>query len=99
MVTKNSPEPGNGVLSMVNANNEDDHSRMRRVFNNAFSDKALRQQEPLVRSYTDLLIQRIHEHAAEGKSMEVVTWYSECYVVSTLMQTILKRERNRLYDV
>lgn len=44
-----------GVDSIVTAPDAD-HSRLRRVLSHAFSDKALREQEPLVQSYIDNLI-------------------------------------------
>jgi hypothetical protein len=49
---------------------------MRRNLSHAFSDKALRGQESIIQSYVDLLVQRIGEHAAENKDMDIMTWYS-----------------------
>lgn len=39
----------------------DNHSRVRRLFSPAFSDRALKQQEPLFRKYADLLVYKIGE--------------------------------------
>jgi hypothetical protein len=50
---------------------------MRRNLAHAFSDKALRGQESLIQSYVDLLVQRMGEHAAQAKHMDIMTWYSE----------------------
>jgi hypothetical protein len=50
---------------------------MRRNLAHAFSDKALRGQESLIQSYVDLLVQRMGEHAAQGKDIDIMTWYSE----------------------
>ena len=50
---------------------------MRRNLSHAFSDKALRQQEPLIQSYVDLLVHRIGEQVAEGKEVDITRWYSK----------------------
>lgn len=69
------PLPVNGVRSIISTD-EETHSRMRRNFSHLFSEKALRQQEPLIRSYVDLLVQRMSEHASQGKTMDFVRWYN-----------------------
>jgi cytochrome P450 len=51
-----------------------DHSRYRRLLAHAFSEKALREQEPLIKSYIDLLISKLHENAA--KPQDMVAWYN-----------------------
>lgn len=37
------------------------HGRMRKIFNPAFSDRALKQQEPLFVKYADLLVTKVKE--------------------------------------
>ncbi|KAI4111710.1 MAG: hypothetical protein LQ345_006702 [Seirophora villosa] len=44
-----------GIENIVTANDAD-HSRIRRLLSHAFSDKALREQEPLIKGYIDSLI-------------------------------------------
>ncbi|KXH54221.1 hypothetical protein CSAL01_02283 [Colletotrichum salicis] len=61
-----SVQPVNGVPSMLTANTED-HFRVRRLFSPAFSERALRQQEPLFRKYVDLLMYKIREVGKEGE--------------------------------
>lgn len=68
-------KPVNNVYSVLMAN-EADHSRMRRNLAHAFSDKALRSQEPLIMSYIDLLIQRLKEHAEKGLKVDIMRWYN-----------------------
>jgi cytochrome P450 len=46
----------------------------RRNFSPAFSDKALREQEPIMKKYFDLLIQRLHENWV--KPVDIVQWYN-----------------------
>ncbi|ORX98759.1 cytochrome P450 [Clohesyomyces aquaticus] len=52
--------PVNGVPGLISARDED-HPRMRRIFNPAFSDRALKQQEPLFLKYADLLVAKLRE--------------------------------------
>ncbi|KAH8659808.1 cytochrome P450 [Xylariales sp. PMI_506] len=58
------------------SSNAQDHFRYRRAMLPAFSDKALVQQEPLMKVYIDLLIQRLHEVAGSGKWANMVRWYN-----------------------
>lgn len=69
------PKPPNGVWSIITST-EADHSRLRRNLSHAFSDKALRGQEPLVMSYVNLLIHKLSEHAEAGKSVDIMRWYN-----------------------
>jgi cytochrome P450 len=69
------PKPVNGVWSLLPAD-EANHSRMRRNLSHAFSDKALREQEPLIQKYVDLLVHRLGEHAAESKPVDIMRWYN-----------------------
>ncbi|CAH0052407.1 unnamed protein product [Clonostachys solani] len=61
-----SVQPINGVPSMLTTNTEN-HTRVRRLFSPAFSERALKQQEPLFRKYASLLIHKIAEVGDEGK--------------------------------
>lgn len=64
--------PGQSV-DLVRANDAD-HARHRRLLSHAFSAKALDDQQPIVLSYVDLLIQRLRENAARPQDM--VAWYN-----------------------
>lgn len=68
--------PPNGVASLLTAG-RDDHTRMRRVLGHAFSDRASREQEPIVESYVDILIKRLHEQVdgSEGGKVDVSKWF------------------------
>ncbi|KAF2797408.1 cytochrome P450 [Melanomma pulvis-pyrius CBS 109.77] len=50
----------NGSYTLINAPDAD-HTRMRRIFTPAFSDRALKQQEPLFLKYVDLLVSKLKE--------------------------------------
>ncbi|XP_014554304.1 hypothetical protein COCVIDRAFT_105299 [Bipolaris victoriae FI3] len=55
------PAP-NGIPSILSARNEH-HASIRRLLAPAFSDTALKQQEPIVRGYVDLLISKLLKRA------------------------------------
>lgn len=53
------------------------HSRFRRLLAHAFSEKAMRQQDPTIKNYVDLLIQRLHENCKDGAvPLNMVSWYN-----------------------
>ncbi|KAJ8117026.1 hypothetical protein OPT61_g1678 [Boeremia exigua] len=52
------------------------HFRMRRAMLPAFSEKALAQQETLIRVYVDLLIQRLSECAQLDQPVNMTRWYN-----------------------
>ena len=68
----------NGVYSIHGANDAD-HARMRRLLAHAFSDKVLRQQEPIFQSYVNLLVRRLHEKVSTSASLvtaiDIGKWY------------------------
>lgn len=54
----------------------ENHRRFRQLFSPAFSDRALKKQEPLFQKYTDRLVATIDKVAAEGKPMDMVLMYN-----------------------
>ena len=70
--------PPEGVHNIITTPIDSEHSRMRRLLAHAFSEKALREQEPLVMSYVDMFIDKLHEQIAgpEGRQVDLVRWYS-----------------------
>ncbi|KAI1354177.1 isotrichodermin C-15 hydroxylase [Xylaria sp. FL0043] len=52
--------------SIINADREE-HSRFRRALSHGFSDAAMREQEPEIMKYVDLLIERLHQECDQGK--------------------------------
>lgn len=63
----------NGVHSILGANDAD-HSRIRRLLANAFSEKALHEQKPLLQKYVDLLIASVRVRAIAGESIDISDW-------------------------
>ncbi|KAI0120633.1 isotrichodermin C-15 hydroxylase [Xylariales sp. AK1849] len=62
--------------SIINAGREE-HQRLRRALAHGFSDTSMRQQEPLIVKYVDLLIQRLHDGCDGGKKAQnLEAWYN-----------------------
>ncbi|MCJ1284882.1 hypothetical protein MMC26_004219 [Xylographa opegraphella] len=62
-----------GIDSIITANDAD-HSRLRRILAHAFSDKALREQEPLLQTHVDAFVAGMRERA--GGPVDVTPWFS-----------------------
>lgn len=66
-----------GIESIVNANDAD-HRRLRRILAHAFSDKALREQEPLIQSHVDIFLEGLDQQVkgpSKGK-VNISLWYN-----------------------
>lgn len=62
--------------SILNADREE-HGRFRRALAHGFSDASMRQQEPMITKYVDLLLQRIHQECGGGsKPLNAEAWYN-----------------------
>ncbi|KAB8337298.1 hypothetical protein FH972_021599 [Carpinus fangiana] len=59
---------------LLNAHDAD-HSRFRRLLAHAFSEKALREQQPLLNGWVDKLIGRLHG-ASKEQTCDMVKWYN-----------------------
>ena len=62
--------PMNGAESLFTAAGET-HQRIRKTFINAFSDKALQEQMPIIESYTDSLMIRLRREIGKRPNREV----------------------------
>lgn len=62
--------------SLINAEDEADHDRIRWLMAPAFTPKAVEAQERTVQSYVDLLVQRLRERAAAKEDVDIVSWYN-----------------------
>lgn len=59
----------------LHVSSDADHTRMRRLIAHAFSEKALREQEPIMQQYSSLLISRLHEVTKGGGAINIKQWY------------------------
>jgi cytochrome P450 len=61
---------------IVNAGREE-HTLLRRTMAHGFSDRSMREQQPLIKSYIDLFIRRLREHGEGGnKAVDLAAWYN-----------------------
>lgn len=60
----------NGAYNLL-ANRDEDHSRVRKIFTPAFSDRALKQQEPLFLRYANKLVSKIREKIEEDPDNKI----------------------------
>ncbi|KAJ4389106.1 hypothetical protein N0V93_006568 [Gnomoniopsis smithogilvyi] len=62
--------------TIMNAPREE-HGRLRRQLAHGFSDRSLREQQPIIKRYIDMMVQRLHESCEAGsKSTDMVKWYN-----------------------
>lgn len=67
--------PANGVDHLVCAVDNASHSRQRRLLSHAFSEKALKDQEALIRGYVDTLITKLRTSVRDGTSVvDIKAW-------------------------
>ncbi|RMZ81755.1 hypothetical protein DV738_g1981, partial [Chaetothyriales sp. CBS 135597] len=52
------------------------HTRFRRTLAHAFSEKSLREQEPLLQKYVNLFIERLGDMADKGTPINMTAWYN-----------------------
>ena len=74
------PKDSGKAPSILNADDED-HARIRKAWSYGFSDKALKDQEPLITSHVDKLISRLRQQCdsqARGAILDIVKWYNFC---------------------
>jgi cytochrome P450 len=64
----------NSDPSIVSTDDHVNHARQRRLMSHAFSDKAVREQESIIKVYVDLLISKLGTVA--GKPINIVEWYN-----------------------
>ncbi|KAK3386377.1 cytochrome P450 [Sordaria brevicollis] len=69
--------PVEGVpTDIVNAGREE-HGLLRRTMAHGFSDRSMRDQQPLIKGYIDLLMRRLTENCDDGKkTVDLAAWYN-----------------------
>ncbi|KAK1140603.1 hypothetical protein N8T08_010240 [Aspergillus melleus] len=61
---------------MLLAADDANHSRQRRLLAHAFSDRALREQEPILQSYVDLLVLQLNNSVASNETVDLTKWFN-----------------------
>lgn len=68
-------KPVNGVHSIITADDAN-HSRQRKILSHAFSDRALKEQEPLLKHWVDLLIKKLQARADSSTKTDMLKFYN-----------------------
>jgi cytochrome P450 len=55
---------------------DENHSRQRRTLSHAFSQKALLEQESIIRGYVDLFVSKLEPFAVNGTPANMCDWFS-----------------------
>ncbi|KAL0933427.1 cytochrome p450 [Colletotrichum truncatum] len=64
------------IPSSIVSSNGRDHAVLRRQLSHGFSERGLREQQPLVMKYIDLFIRRLHENCTDQKLVDLLAWYN-----------------------
>ena len=67
--------PPGGVRDLLTASDAD-HRRYRTLVGHAFSDRALKEQQPIIDSHVDLLMQRLREVSKTGRPIDIHQWFN-----------------------
>ena len=67
-----------GEIKDIVTANDTDHARMRRSLNHGFSEKALREQEPLIQTYVDTLFSQIRTRVQDNgdRPVNMTNWFN-----------------------
>ncbi|TKA82885.1 hypothetical protein B0A55_01177 [Friedmanniomyces simplex] len=65
----------NGVDSIIIAEDAN-HTRQRKILSHAFSDKALKEQEPMLKHWTEKMKRKIGGRAAKGEKVDMLKMYN-----------------------
>ena len=72
--------PGKNAENLISAS-EPDHARFRKILAPAFSDKAVRDREPMIQGHVNLLVQRFYQkidgnHTGDGAIVDFLQWFN-----------------------
>ncbi|KAF8867033.1 putative cytochrome P450 monooxygenase [Acephala macrosclerotiorum] len=67
---------GKGAAPSIFNADKYNHPRVRKALSHAFSEKALRDQEPFVKPYVDLLVEKLKGVSSSGMPADMVEWYN-----------------------
>lgn len=71
---------GDLPTTVINAPREE-HGRLRKQLAHGFSDRSLREQQPIIKRYIDMLVQRLHENSTAGsETVDMVKCKRKAYL-------------------
>lgn len=65
----------NNAISIIIADDEN-HTRQRKILSHSFSDKALKEQEPLLKRWAELLRKKLSERANGEDKADMLRYYN-----------------------
>jgi averantin hydroxylase len=65
----------NGSENLLGAIGQDDHSRFQKLFTHAFSERGMREMQPRIQGFVDLMIQGMKEAACPNHA-DMLKWYN-----------------------
>lgn len=65
-----------GAIPNIIFSENADHARFRRALGHAFSEKAMAQQETLIRGYVNQLVEGLQDEAKQGRTVDMMMWYN-----------------------
>lgn len=69
------PDSFGSPVGIIRADNVA-HARQRKLVSHAFSDKALREQEQLLKGYAALLVRKLNEAIKKDDKVDIMSWYN-----------------------
>ncbi|TLD33692.1 hypothetical protein PspLS_00237 [Pyricularia sp. CBS 133598] len=67
--------PPNGAQGLVFVRDDAAHARIRRNFSHGFSDKAMREQGPLISGYFEALLDKMRSSERSNEPLNVMKWF------------------------
>ncbi|KAF6808212.1 cytochrome p450 [Colletotrichum musicola] len=67
--------PSATIPPTIVSSNGREHSILRRQLSHGFSERSLREQQPLIMRYVDLFVQRLRENCGSG-AVDMMAWYN-----------------------
>ncbi|TPX07064.1 uncharacterized protein E0L32_011052 [Thyridium curvatum] len=90
------PSSINGAQSLMTAGDEE-HSRQRKIMSHAFSERILREQEPLLKSWAAKMKTKMAERTATGQGINMVKFYN-CTTFDIMADLLFLQGLNLLED-
>ena len=91
-------------MKMATTPNEDDHARMRKILNHAFTEKAFKSQEPIFQTFVQLMVDRLREtieaqekNKREGAIVNMLDWYN-CFFFDVIGDLVVGESFGCLKD-
>ncbi|KAF9872387.1 hypothetical protein CkaCkLH20_10214 [Colletotrichum karsti] len=68
--------PAPNVPRTIVSSRGPEHAMLRRQMSHGFSERSLREQEPLIMKYIDFFILRLHQNCTNEEPLDIAAWYN-----------------------